>query len=241
MDDNNPKFICEDCVYELALVAKFHEKCRLATDALERIRTKSESKQMSDVMLNVEIIDSATMKAEESTGGHLLAETGLSDGQSDIDGVEYIAEPYPQEGFDYVIIDDNPVEMESLDDAPNDDGIIEETEDDMAVVTEYYCPESEENGNDTSVVSKVETVEEISEEVEGIIRTQIERAKRRKIEFGSPSTTTKMNINHFCKMCGAGFAQLTNLTRHLRMHGDNLSGDIITCGNCGKHFTEYVL
>lgn len=206
MDDDNPKLICEDCVRELAMVAKFHDKCQRATDSLDQLREEYETRNTRNVMLNVEIIDSATMKAEEGTGGHLLTETDLNDDdESDMDAVEYITEQFPQEGFDYVVIDDSPVDMGSFDGTPNDDCLIEETDDDLAVATEYFCPETEDNADDSQLIPKIEeVVDDIPEDLEGIIRTQIERARRRKIEFGSPSSNSKMNINHFCKMCGAG-------------------------------------
>lgn len=52
-------------------------------------------------------------------------------------------------------------------------------------------------------------------------KTQTSKSKHKHIEEIENKLETKMTINHHCKLCGAGFAQINNFTKHLQTHNEH--------------------
>lgn len=169
------------------------------------------------------------------------------------ENVEYItADSYAEENYEYVIIDENVVGLsEGLSElspkANEDDGdtgdTMEDADDNFTVVTEYINAEEMDDTNNDVDVATSETADDNFVEnvdIDASIQNQLHRARKKKIGFGSPNSSAKININHSCKICGAGFAQLPNLNRHMQTHADASVDNVFTCGTCRSSFTEYV-
>lgn len=224
--------ICEECASELILVTKFHEKCKLATEALQRLKDGSDLKNDEEVSLSVEIMDTASPKNEPKDvsliDGDRNAYTEAIKAEND-EHVEYItAEAYTEENYEYVIIDENAV----------GDGIAEADEN-FTVVTEYINAEETDDTNNDGDMAASEPADDCFVNNSDIIQDQLHRARKKKVGFGSPNSTSKININHSCKICGAGFAQLLNLNRHMQTHAITSVDNVFTCGTCRSSFTEY--
>lgn len=225
-EDVDPKLICEDCANELVMVAKFHQKCKTATDMLLHLKVTAESKP-SSATFAVEIIDDNTLKPDQI----IVEEHEEEQADSFEEKQECVKAENHDDDYEYVIFDENTSlrreRVDTITAATANDSFIEEA-DDLFVVAEYLNSDSEEltdaNKNDV--------------DEDDPLHDQLHRAKRRRIEFGSPKTTAKININHCCKICGAGFAQLSNLTRHLATHTNMAPDDVLACGTCNQTFEE---
>jgi hypothetical protein len=172
--------------------------------------------------------------------------------------VEYITDTTAlEDDFDYVIIDENVVSLPPMNQRQSidEDSLIEEIDDNVTVVTEYLNDADEltdsgqgnlddddsggAGGSGSGGISSAEIDgNDVTDDLDGVIRSQLNRAKRRKVEFGSLKASSKININYSCNLCGAGFAQFTNLTRHLETHSKMVPGEMLTCASCKETFTE---
>lgn len=276
-DGIDPKLICEECASELILVAKFHEKCKSATETLSQLKESNEPKCHNDSLpANVQIISGQTENIDEMFEEDQLIDDdnvvmALHDNTTSAETVtasplnttvkheqvEYITDTTAlEDDFDYVIIDENvvslpPIYRQSID----EDSLIEEIDDNVTVVTEYLNDADEltdsgqgnlddddsggAGGSNSGGISSAEIdVNDVTDDLDGVIRNQLNRAKRRKVEFGGLKASSKININYSCNLCGAGFAQFTNLTRHLETHSKMVPGEMLTCASCKETFTE---
>lgn len=226
------------------MVAKFHEKCKQATDVLERLKVAPETRQ-APAAFAVEILDGNSLKTEQNT----MDETGesciTSGDETERTKVSYIKdEATEEEDYEYVIIEGNDTlhreEVSSVDAssaariaaASADAGNMEE---DMFVVAEYLNSDSEELIDAKGQSMSVDDAGEASDSEAHIHTHQI---KPKRLDMGSPKTAAKINIRHCCKICGAGFAQLDNLTRHLATHTNTAPDDIVACDMCNQTFEE---
>lgn len=283
-DGIDPKLICEECASELILVAKFHEKCKSATETLCQLKETSETKYtitaatVDDDSLpdNVQIIGAQCEKIEQIyvnepqldddnivlTLGHnavtaAAAAASPPPGAVKDEQIEYITDTgaFPEEDFDYVIIDENVVQLPVINRSQSidEDSLIEEIDDNVTVITEYLHTDADEltdsgqgnlddddsgGGGGGSVSGAEIDAADAADDLDGVIRNQVNRAKRRKVEFGSAKASSRININYSCNLCGAGFAQFTNLTRHLETHTKMVPGEMLTCTTCKQTFNE---
>lgn len=253
-NDSDPKLICEECASELILVTKFHEKCKLATEALQRLKDGNDVRNPEEVSLSVEIVDNTSPESvhkdvnsiDSDTNAHpIMTKTEIEE------NVEYItADAYAEENYEYVIIDENVVRLsDGLSDLSpkvnDDDGdTIEDADDNFTVVTEYInAEEMDDTNNDVDIATSGTADDSFvgNVDIDASIQNQLHRARKKKIGFGSPKSSAKININHNCKICGAGFAQLPNLNRHMQTHAEASVDNVFTCGTCRSSFTEYVI
>lgn len=68
-------------------------------------------------------------------------------------------------------------------------------------------------------------------------------AKRKSTVIKGDTIKTVQTVMNRCNVCGAGFAQLKNLTRHLQTHSDADINELnrFACTTCDELFTEWVL
>lgn len=216
------------------LVAKFHEKCKQATETLEKLKAGTSPRPSS---FAVEFIEDADLKPEQ-----LIIEdpeeeylTDDDDNKLNLKGESPLKNEQTDENYDYMLFDEtdayrrNDVAVGASATTTDDNNIIEEV-DEMYVMAEYLNSDTEELVNNNRQMSEGESEQQM----------QSDRTKQHH-RIGSPKYAAKVNINHCCKICGAGFAQLSNLTRHLTTHTNPAPDDVVACGKCNMTFDGWDL
>lgn len=217
------------------MVAKFHEKCKMATKTLQDLKEGSEAKS-SPGLFAVEFVDDNPLKSDQFNLEDPEA-LDISDGGDDTRRSKsgcVVKQEMPDDDFEYVILDETAA-LKRDDSVAGDeteanasDSIIEDV-DDLYVVAEYLNSDSETDAMTDRLEADADDPESYN---------QLQRARLRRVEFDSSTTAAKININHCCKICGAGFAQVSNLTRHLATHTNMAPDDVPACGVCNQTFEQ---
>lgn len=106
-----PTFICEECVTELVMVAKFREKCNMSEAALKGLITSSIKATKGHIKLDkIAVNKSGTLSIIEAVKQNDSSE--MTDMK--YENIEYVVPgTYEEENVEYMIIDNNdePIEM----------------------------------------------------------------------------------------------------------------------------------
>lgn len=228
-----PNLVCEECLGELIMFAKFREKCQMSTTALNELNKQLGQKSKT---INLKLISTQnSLIIEENSRTEVLLDID-TENIKNRNITDNFSESIDDENVDYVIFD-------SSQDLIEENEVIEKTDE-----LSTDCPNSEENVKLLIIIcirkhdfnkSNFQVSEKRRNDNHSLkphrksVKRKPSLMKREKVK----SVQTDLNR---CHVCGAGFAQLKNLTRHLQTHSDADISELnrFACTACDELFTE---
>lgn len=219
-----PNLVCEECTGELIMVAKFREKCQMSTTALNELNKQLGQKSKT---IDLNLISTQNSLIIEDPGTEALLDL-------DTENIKNENIEYDDENVEYVIFDSIQDLIEENEVIDKTDGQSIASEENVMVLIIIIC------------ILRYDFNESNFQASEKRQRENHSSKPPRKIAKRKPNVITRKKVKSVqtdfnrCNVCGAGFAQLKNLTRHLQTHSDADINELnrFACTTCDELSTE---
>lgn len=205
------------------MVAKFREKCQMSTTALNELNKQLGQKSKT---INLNLISTHNSLIIEDPGTEVLLDT-------DTENIKNENIEYDDENVEYVIFDSSQdlIEENEVIDKIDEQSIA--SEENVMVLIIVYNLRYDFNESNFQASEERQRENHSSKPPRKIAKRKSNVVTRKKVK----SAQTDFNR---CNVCGAGFAQLKNLTRHLQTHSDADINELnrFACTTCDELFTE---